>query len=169
MTGYSYVKAHRHYVSQRLIAGFGSRCGCCGYARCPQALHLHHIEPATKCFALRGCIRSWPALVAEAHKCVCLCSNCHTEVHAGILAVDPSWPRFDETIALAPAPARPRRPGRVYGNWAAIDLEVELQRARVNYSAIGRKVGVSGTSVRKRAQRLGYLQREYNTVVSVPS
>lgn len=153
---YSAVRAHRHRVAARLIAAFGGRCGRCGYTACIQALQLHHVNPLAKCFALRGQIRRWSALVAEARKCVCLCSNCHAEFHAGLWHDTAALPRFDEHYAEE-LPRTARNNGRVRGNWSAIDLRAALQGGQPNFSAIGRLVGVSGTSVRKRARKLGYL------------
>jgi ribosomal protein L30E len=53
------------------------------------ALHFHHIDPATKSFGLarRGITRSLERVRAEAAKCVLLCSNCHAEVEAGLVAL----------------------------------------------------------------------------------
>ncbi len=63
----------------------GGRCAICGYARCERALEFHHVDPATKAFAIafQGVTRSIERARAEAAKCVLLCSNCHAEVEAG--------------------------------------------------------------------------------------
>ena len=56
----------------------------CGYARSIAALHFHHVDRATKSFAVagRGITRSLEAARAELAKCVLLCANCHAEVEA---------------------------------------------------------------------------------------
>jgi hypothetical protein len=58
----------------------------CGYSRCQQALHFHHVDPPTKVFHLggRGQSRALERSRREARKCVLLCGNCHAEVEAGL-------------------------------------------------------------------------------------
>lgn len=76
-------------AKKRLVVEAVGRCRLCGYDRCPAALEFHHLEPAEKSFGLsvRGITRSLAALRAEARKCVLLCSNCHAEVEAGVVAL----------------------------------------------------------------------------------
>lgn len=68
----------------RLIDEFGGKCQECGYGEYRGALQFHHRDTATKSFALSsvGSI-SYERLRAEAEKCDLLCSNCHSEHHAG--------------------------------------------------------------------------------------
>ncbi len=68
----------------RLIKIKGEKCQRCGYAHNFAALEFHHINPASKTFQLdlRSLSnRTWDAVLAEAKKCILLCSNCHTEEH----------------------------------------------------------------------------------------
>lgn len=76
----------RQRVKLRLVDEAGGSCAVCGYARCVAALHLHHLDPRTKSFALsrNGVTRSFAEARAEAAKCVLLCANCHAEVEAGV-------------------------------------------------------------------------------------
>ncbi len=69
------------------MAEAGGGCSICGYDRCAGALHFHHLDPATKRFAVggQGLTRSRASLREEAAKCVLLCSNCHAEVEAGLV------------------------------------------------------------------------------------
>ena len=55
----------------------------------------HHVDPAKKSFGLSadGCTRSWKRLQEECRKCVLLCHNCHSVIHA---TNDPVW--SDESI-----------------------------------------------------------------------
>ena len=64
----------------------GGKCALCGYARCAEALELHHKDPTQKDFGIsyRGYTRSWEKIRKEIEKCVLLCANCHREVHAGL-------------------------------------------------------------------------------------
>jgi transposase-like protein len=79
------VSQWRQRLKRRLIAEAGGQCAICGYARHPSALHFHHLDPASKAFALsqEGVTRSLERARAEARKCVLLCANCHAEVEAG--------------------------------------------------------------------------------------
>ena len=79
----------RHLLKRILVEEAGGKCVLCGYSRCVRALEFHHLDPRTKQFELnyRGCTRSLAVLRVEASKCALLCSNCHAEVEAGIVAV----------------------------------------------------------------------------------
>ena len=79
------VSQWRQRLKQTLIEEAGGACAICGYSRHPSALHFHHVDPATKEFALsqEGITRSLARARAEARKCVLLCANCHAEVEAG--------------------------------------------------------------------------------------
>ena len=59
----------------------------CGYNKCNQALEFHHIDEDLKSFNIgfKGYCRSWVRVKNELDKCVIVCSNCHKEIHAGIL------------------------------------------------------------------------------------
>lgn len=60
-------------------------CVICGESE-PVCIDFHHINPEEKEFTIgkcRGRSKEW--LIEEISKCVCLCSNCHRKVHAGIL------------------------------------------------------------------------------------
>jgi len=48
-------------------------------------MHFHHRDPATKEFSISeyGVCRSWERMLAEAKKCVLVCSNCHAEIEEG--------------------------------------------------------------------------------------
>jgi 5-methylcytosine-specific restriction endonuclease McrA len=81
----------RRRAKLKLIAEAGGACVICGYDRSPRALHFHHVDPASKAFALgqRGLTRGIEKLRVEAAKCVLLCSNCHAEVEAGFTDLPP--------------------------------------------------------------------------------
>ena len=55
-------------------------CVVCGYDRCLEALHFHHVGDG-KDKAVSRC-RSVASVDREIAKCVLLCANCHTEVHS---------------------------------------------------------------------------------------
>jgi hypothetical protein len=74
-------------LKKRLVELRGGRCQICGYSRCLIALDFHHIDAKTKEFELsqRDLTRSWDKILVEAKKCALVCSNCHREIHAGIV------------------------------------------------------------------------------------
>jgi transposase-like protein len=80
-----HVAERRRRVKRQLIAEAGGACVLCGYERCAAALQFHHVDPATKSFALsrEGVTRSLAKAREEAQKCVLLCANCHAEVEGG--------------------------------------------------------------------------------------
>lgn len=60
-------------------------CIICGESE-PVCIDFHHKDPTQKEFTLgkhRSRSKEW--LSQEMQKCVCLCSNCHRKVHAGII------------------------------------------------------------------------------------
>ncbi len=69
----------------------GSSCQNCGYQKCERALGFHHLDPTQKDFGIsfKGFSRSWEKVKAELDKCILVCSNCHMEIHAGILQLAP--------------------------------------------------------------------------------
>jgi transposase len=83
------VARRRRNVKATLVREAGGECRLCGYSRCADALHFHHVDPATKSFAIgsRGLTRSLDTLRREAAKCALLCANCHAEVEAGIVTL----------------------------------------------------------------------------------
>lgn len=83
------VARRRRKVKETLVWEAGGQCRLCGYSRCADALHFHHVDPATKSFGIgsRGLTRSLDVLRVEAAKCALLCANCHAEVEAGIVTL----------------------------------------------------------------------------------
>lgn len=46
----------------------------------------HHVDPSTKLFTIGANFnKARTSILKEISKCVCLCSNCHRKVHAGLL------------------------------------------------------------------------------------
>ena len=83
------VSDWRRRAKRILVAEAGGACVICGFDGYPGALHFHHLDPSQKRFGLggRGLARSIESLREEAKKCVLLCSNCHAQVEAGVLAL----------------------------------------------------------------------------------
>jgi len=178
MIGYERIKAHRKAIKQRLVDAFGGKCGKCGYDKCLNALEFHHLDPSQKDFNIRKSIRRWDVIVAEAKKCVCLCSNCHEEFHDGLWEMSKSMPRFDESYAeyrpvvlsrcdfcgnekskknkkyCSPECATSDRASE---RWEDVDLKKLLLEEHLPLSRIGEMVGVTGNAVKKRAKKLGII------------
>jgi len=81
------VEKYRRRTKELAVTYRGSRCFICGYNKCIDALEFHHLEGHKKDFGISksGCTRRITRVFKEADKCLLLCSNCHREVHAGLL------------------------------------------------------------------------------------
>jgi predicted HNH restriction endonuclease len=68
---------------------YGGKCQICGYNRCFRSLTFHHKDPSIKEDKVSFLINSKgkSAAYAEAKKCVLVCSNCHGEIHDGIITI----------------------------------------------------------------------------------
>jgi hypothetical protein len=81
-------------VKQKNIKYKGGSCqmtgdefpgGKCEYNKCNGALAFHHLIQEDKSFAISNARHlPWKILEPELDKCILLCSNCHSEVHAGL-------------------------------------------------------------------------------------
>jgi transposase-like protein len=71
------VDRRRRKLKRILVDEAGGACLLCGYAGSLAALHFHHLDPATKSFAVAGAgmTRSLASSRAEAAKCVLLCAR----------------------------------------------------------------------------------------------
>lgn len=81
------VKRRRKNLRLKAVQLKGGKCYICGYNRCDKALEFHHLDEEVKSFGIsaKGITRSWEKTKIELEKCILLCSNCHRELHAGIL------------------------------------------------------------------------------------
>jgi hypothetical protein len=75
-----------------LVQAHGGRCVLCGYDTSVRSLHFHHIDPSTKEFTLSGntLVSARDRLYEETKKCLLVCSNCHGEIHDGLIDVSNS-------------------------------------------------------------------------------
>ena len=96
---YEYVKNWRKRVKTIIIASMGGSCQICLYAKTPNALELHHIDPTKKEISFSSKTISWNSMCDELPKCILLCANCHREVHAGIADIPTEYHEFDISIA----------------------------------------------------------------------
>ena len=77
------ITSLRHAMKKEMVKQRGGKCERCGYNKCIDALHFHHIKEKEKEFGLseNGIIHSWILYQEEASKCELLCANCHAEEH----------------------------------------------------------------------------------------
>lgn len=93
------VKKWREVTKTRMVAAMGGKCQCCGYNSCTSALAFHHLDPTNKDLglgAIRGNPKSWNSIVVELRKCILVCHNCHSEIHAGIRTLPQTFEAFNE-------------------------------------------------------------------------
>ncbi len=89
----SRTKENRKRI-RREIDDYKLETGCevCGYRRCSSALDFHHRDPGDKEFTVGEALARNMASVtvmAEIEKCILLCSNCHRELHEGLIDLEP--------------------------------------------------------------------------------
>ena len=82
----SYLAQQRRGLERKLelVKIKGGCCERCGYSKNLAALEFHHLDPVEKEMQLdmRALSnRNWDIVLAEAEKCILLCSNCHAEEH----------------------------------------------------------------------------------------
>ena len=75
----------RKRTKLKLIDYKGGKCEICGYDKCTRALQFHHLNPEEKDFQISGKSLSFEKLKNEVDKCILVCSNCHCEIHDGII------------------------------------------------------------------------------------
>ena len=78
------VQIRRYHLKDKAIDYKGGKCEVCGYDKCKEALEFHHLDPSQKDFGIGsdGCTRSWEKVKEELDKCICVCANCHREIHS---------------------------------------------------------------------------------------
>jgi len=95
------ITEFRRKLKSKAINYKGGKCIVCKYDKCVRSLGFHHVDPSQKDFNISGKnIKSWERMKAELKKCVLLCSNCHGEVHEGLIDLKDYAPQF-----FTPSPA----------------------------------------------------------------
>lgn len=85
----NHVVSWRQRTKLRAVAYKGGSCQVCGYHKAVRALQFHHLIPGEKDFTISRASKAWESIKKELEKCVLLCSNCHAEVHEGLLDLAP--------------------------------------------------------------------------------
>lgn len=78
---------NRRKLKEKLVDYKGGKCEICGYNKCIKAMEFHHVNQNEKEFPLTYMNRKWDVLKKEADKCILVCSNCHREIHAGLVEI----------------------------------------------------------------------------------
>lgn len=84
------VQRRREKLKKLLVEYKGGKCEICGYDKCVSALEFHHLNPEEKDFAIgqKGYTRSFERNKSEVDKCILVCSNCHREIHDGLIDLE---------------------------------------------------------------------------------
>lgn len=77
----------RKRTKLKLVDYKGGKCQICDYNKSISALHFHHLDPNEKDFSISGKSLSFDKLKLEVDKCILVCSNCHSEIHDGLLKI----------------------------------------------------------------------------------
>lgn len=88
-------------IKADIVKKLGGKCQVCGYDKCMKALVFHHINPIEKSFKMANSVSfSKEKVNLELKKCALLCSNCHAEVHAGLIFLDKTVYQIEESIQI---------------------------------------------------------------------
>lgn len=78
----------QHKIKQLCVDYKGGCCQLCSYNKYIGALVFHHINPLEKDFAIARIHNNFNIkTISELDKCILLCANCHSEVHAGLIDI----------------------------------------------------------------------------------
>lgn len=94
-----YFLVRKRKVSQKISNIVGDSCWLCGYNKTKRSLCFHHVYPEHKKFQLttRELMLKWSRVSLELQKCIFVCSNCHGEIHSGLIEfslIEQLWIEF---------------------------------------------------------------------------
>ena len=87
------IKQHLKTLRQQweiFVQADKMKCSSCGYNRCFAVLQYHHMLPKEKDFNISTLMKkafiekNKGTMMKELGKCICLCANCHFELHEKI-------------------------------------------------------------------------------------
>lgn len=173
------VSNRRRSLKLNLIEFLGGSCVRCGWSEHPAGLVAHHVNPSKKLFGIgSGLTKSWGSVKEEAKKCILLCQNCHSVVHAikeNRYFDESLIPKYEDIIDLHSK----RKVGylsfcvcggskskeanlckncfskkREKISWPATD-KLKIMVKESSYVSVAKKLGVSDNAVRKRLRNYG--------------
>ena len=80
--------SYRKMIKNQIVEYKGGKCEICGYNKCIEALEFHHLNPEEKDFTISGGTKGFEKLKPEIDKCILVCSNCHREIHSGLIKIN---------------------------------------------------------------------------------
>ncbi len=158
---------------RKLVEMFGGKCQQCGYDKNMSCLDFHHKDPDKKEFDWRKLrLKKWEDIIKEAKKCICVCKNCHGEIHNPNDFLVSSTGSDNNLLnieyrELSPTGECPYCHKDTYGTKYCSTKCASMDKRKVkrpskkilkqlleasNFSAIGRDYGVSDNAVRKWAK-----------------
>lgn len=161
------VQKRRLKIKKMAVEYKGGKCQNCGYDKYYGALDFHHLDESKKEFAISqyGHSRSWERVKKELDKCIMLCSNCHREVHGGLIIISVSIENkieikktinikkcFDcgkeiDKYALRCISCSRIANRKVKNRPSKEKLMTEVKKT--SYTAVGRKYNVSDNTIRR--------------------
>ena len=83
------VNENRKNKKKILVEYKGGKCIICNYSKTVTALEFHHIDPMIKSFTIAQKMnKNIQILKSESDKCILVCSNCHSEIHEGLIDIN---------------------------------------------------------------------------------
>ncbi len=158
---------------RKAVELLGGRCSICGYNKNLSCLDFHHVNPSEKEFDWKKLrLKKWEDIITEIKKCICVCRNCHGEIHNPTHSLTTSNGNDNNNLNLlpyeiSPTGSCPSCQKDVYGTkYCSTKCSAKGNRKvkrpskdmlktlleESNFSAIGREYGVSDNSVRKWAK-----------------
>jgi hypothetical protein len=78
----------RRKNNSKFVNELKTKCVICGEVE-TCCLDFHHKDPSEKDFTISTSHhRSQKVLLEEIAKCICVCSNCHRKIHAGVISLE---------------------------------------------------------------------------------
>jgi ribosomal protein S14 len=165
---YEVQKKRAKYRKMMLIEKAGGECKKCGYSKNIAALDFHHTKD--KKFRLDSrhlSNSSWDRILREFEKCILLCANCHREHHNPNFTKDKVKLELDETYNPKKSTEnRCSECGTIISSKAKMCVPcfrksrekikwpetswLEEKALEYSFSALSRRLGVSGNAIRKR-------------------
>lgn len=178
----NYINRYNKRRKLLMVNGFGGKCQCCGYDKTISALEFHHLDPSKKEITLSRSILSWEKTKKELKKCICVCANCHREIHDGLREIDTTKQYFDESLInynplesqkhqqniwdKCPVCGKLKLITKKYCsqqcacknqkkyNWKNIDVIDLIDNKKIPIQTIANEVGCSWNAIKKRYKKL---------------
>jgi hypothetical protein len=172
----------------KLVQAFGGKCPFCNYSKCYKAFDFHHVDPSKKDLSIStlGMLTKWETIITEIKKCILVCSNCHREIHAGLISqeeievvyndgIEEVKGRLNWEMASHIKPSKKNvcvdcekkidvRSKRCAKCYSLMRRSIRPPKEKLlkevvetNYCAVGRKYGVSDNAIRKWLRQYGVL------------